>query len=811
MIRNTLEKLQNHKHYEAGLKFFKFGLVGGFGTVLNTAILFLLTTYAGMYYILASIIATEIAIISNFIGNHWFTFKKHSSKLSIWNQFLRFQGISMFTIVGTIFILWALTTTFGIKYLLIWNLIAILVMFLANFALNHKYTWGKKHATQVAVLLVALLTVGSVSAAGFGITTTPVEADVYLDNTFLGTTDVGGTLITNVTEGKYTLNVSKTGYDTYSEPIEIVNGTNNASVTLNITVLPPPPIFNGTLFIESTPDAVDVTINGSSSGTTSGNELTRSLEPGSYELFFTKAGYTNDTQVVEILENETTNVTTTLTFIPVETAIIANSSNVSGFMFETQTAAFSVTLNQADNITWSVDGEVVQTTTDTTDTLTWTPDIFYTDSSLVALISVTAGNDSTQFVVTVDNAVNPFFAGGSGETMEMHVFTNNLFWNATEVNLTIESDDGLTVFELLGIVSGDETDWKTTGSAVVGTNAMKEIRTYNSMTDVTRVFTLTGTERTHTGTESSGTGGTDETTGGSDSRPSGGGGGGGGGAPGDLPALNTGPEVVYVTFENDVISDSESQVITLDAKTGFGDAIKGVVVTIRTPEGTSTETLDLLEGDDGYGTWGIRLQSLSPGEHTITKVTLDTLKGEVDFDVSGRTFYVNDGDVITRELSLVYSLLDKSYVDSGNEVTLRIDAADASGVTEAEAVVETSTGETFTVPLDLVQGDGVYGTWEGRISAEDPDTTYTVTQIKLASAEQQKSYPVAQRSFYVAPLEVENSPDLLTGNVVAEPLTFERLAKEPLFPTAIGFGLMLAIISIIILSSTVREKIVRRR
>jgi len=52
-------------------KFFYFALVGGFGTVLNTAILYLLSQKAGMNYLFASAIATEIAIVSNFFGNNY--------------------------------------------------------------------------------------------------------------------------------------------------------------------------------------------------------------------------------------------------------------------------------------------------------------------------------------------------------------------------------------------------------------------------------------------------------------------------------------------------------------------------------------------------------------------------------------------------------------------------------------------------------------------------------------------------------------------------------------------------------------------
>jgi putative flippase GtrA len=94
-----------------------------------------------MYYRLAAAIAIEAAIRSNFLGNHFITFRKSAHKTSVLKKFLLFQLISMVTLVLSLGILWLLTTTFGIRYLIILNFVTIFTVFVANFILNRRFTW----------------------------------------------------------------------------------------------------------------------------------------------------------------------------------------------------------------------------------------------------------------------------------------------------------------------------------------------------------------------------------------------------------------------------------------------------------------------------------------------------------------------------------------------------------------------------------------------------------------------------------------------------------------------------------------------
>jgi putative flippase GtrA len=133
------------------VQFFIFGLVGTSGALINTLILYVLTVFGGLHYLVAAAIATQVAIISNFIGNNVFTFKHEPQTKPLAKRFITFQAVSMIGLVLTLTMLWGLTNAFGMEYLLVWNLVAIVFTFIVNFTLNKAFTWGEKTVTKTAV------------------------------------------------------------------------------------------------------------------------------------------------------------------------------------------------------------------------------------------------------------------------------------------------------------------------------------------------------------------------------------------------------------------------------------------------------------------------------------------------------------------------------------------------------------------------------------------------------------------------------------------------------------------------------------
>lgn len=123
-----------------------FAIVGASGTVVNTLVLWLLHSGAGIHYLLAAVVATEVAIIHNFIANDLVTFARRRAGVSTLARFARYQVVSLGTAAGTIGFLWVLTHLGGIRLLLLWNAMAIGTMFMVNFVLNRLLTWRRPTA-----------------------------------------------------------------------------------------------------------------------------------------------------------------------------------------------------------------------------------------------------------------------------------------------------------------------------------------------------------------------------------------------------------------------------------------------------------------------------------------------------------------------------------------------------------------------------------------------------------------------------------------------------------------------------------------
>lgn len=118
-----------------------FGVVGAGGVLVNTGVLWVLHTVLRLHYLLSAAAATETAITHNFFGNEFLTFAHQGRSVPRWRRFVSFQAISLTTLLGTLTILWTLVHLFGEGRLLLWNLLAIGVMFLVNFGLNRSLTW----------------------------------------------------------------------------------------------------------------------------------------------------------------------------------------------------------------------------------------------------------------------------------------------------------------------------------------------------------------------------------------------------------------------------------------------------------------------------------------------------------------------------------------------------------------------------------------------------------------------------------------------------------------------------------------------
>ena len=119
-----------------------FGLVGLSGVVVNTVILWGLVQGLGLPVLLSSALATEAAILSNFLLNDRWTFRTAAHQGRLVQRLLRFNGVALGGMSITSAVLAALTAH-GHLPLLFANLLAVGAAMAWNYVVNSRWTWGQ--------------------------------------------------------------------------------------------------------------------------------------------------------------------------------------------------------------------------------------------------------------------------------------------------------------------------------------------------------------------------------------------------------------------------------------------------------------------------------------------------------------------------------------------------------------------------------------------------------------------------------------------------------------------------------------------
>ena len=125
------------------IRFIKFGIVGGSGILVNMGFLWFLTEIGGLYYLVSSVLAIALAMISNFIWNDLWTWRDSGEPgvkayMTRMAKFIVVSSIAAY--IGNLGILWILTHFFHIYYL-ISNLIGIAVGTILNYSVNNFWTF----------------------------------------------------------------------------------------------------------------------------------------------------------------------------------------------------------------------------------------------------------------------------------------------------------------------------------------------------------------------------------------------------------------------------------------------------------------------------------------------------------------------------------------------------------------------------------------------------------------------------------------------------------------------------------------------
>ncbi len=126
----------------------RFAIVGASGVVVNTIVLWSLARGMHVAVWLASVLATEAAIVTNFLLNDRWTFRASRGNDTSVRRFLRFNGVSLGGMAITVGVL-SLLTSLTPMHLLIANMLAICVAMVWNYVANSRWTWRPASGGQV--------------------------------------------------------------------------------------------------------------------------------------------------------------------------------------------------------------------------------------------------------------------------------------------------------------------------------------------------------------------------------------------------------------------------------------------------------------------------------------------------------------------------------------------------------------------------------------------------------------------------------------------------------------------------------------
>ena len=122
---------------------FKYYLVGASGILVNLGILFGLTEFAGLWYLLSSSIAIYVSITTNFLLNKSWTFKDTILKQPSSLMYGKFIGVSLVGMAIQLGFNYVFVEKLEVYYLLA-AFISIVIASSVNFVLNRRLTFGIK-------------------------------------------------------------------------------------------------------------------------------------------------------------------------------------------------------------------------------------------------------------------------------------------------------------------------------------------------------------------------------------------------------------------------------------------------------------------------------------------------------------------------------------------------------------------------------------------------------------------------------------------------------------------------------------------
>ena len=117
------------------IDFIRFCIVGAFGFIINAILLMILNADLHSTFV-AQLIAAEVALFSNFIFHHKWTYRANKVRKTISTLIVQFHITSWAAIIASALIVWA-----GVKFLHLHPLTALVISSIT--ALFWNFAWSK--------------------------------------------------------------------------------------------------------------------------------------------------------------------------------------------------------------------------------------------------------------------------------------------------------------------------------------------------------------------------------------------------------------------------------------------------------------------------------------------------------------------------------------------------------------------------------------------------------------------------------------------------------------------------------------------
>lgn len=138
-IDNTIERIVGRKVNRGFLQFFRYLLCGGTATVTDVSILFVLTHFFTVNYLVAAALAFITGMTVNYILNTILVFK---STGKVHREYPLFALVGIGGLVWTEIILWVLVDKLHF-YVMVAKAVAVVVVLNWNFFMRKKYVFSE--------------------------------------------------------------------------------------------------------------------------------------------------------------------------------------------------------------------------------------------------------------------------------------------------------------------------------------------------------------------------------------------------------------------------------------------------------------------------------------------------------------------------------------------------------------------------------------------------------------------------------------------------------------------------------------------